>query len=69
MTLNGSGVRDISRVLHASTATVIKELKKPRLQTVNQKLLSQLQPEQVEVVVEQFKADEENFEESELTLR
>jgi len=28
MTLNGSGVRYL-RVLHASTATVIKELKKP----------------------------------------
>ena len=28
MTLNGSGVRDISRVLHVSTATVIQELKK-----------------------------------------
>jgi hypothetical protein len=40
------------------------------LQTVNQKLLSQLQPEQVEVVVEQFKADEENaVEESELDAR
>ena len=28
MTLNGSGVRDIARVLHISTATVIQELKK-----------------------------------------
>ncbi len=28
MTLNGSGVRDISRVLHVSTATIIQELKK-----------------------------------------
>ncbi len=28
MTLNGSGVRDISRVLLVSTATVIQELKK-----------------------------------------
>jgi len=28
MTLNGSGVRDIARVLHVSTATVIQELKK-----------------------------------------
>ena len=28
MSLNGSGVRDISRVLHVSTATVIQELKK-----------------------------------------
>jgi len=30
MTLNGSGVRHISRVLHVSTSTVIKELKKSR---------------------------------------
>jgi hypothetical protein len=30
MTLNGSGVRDISRVVQVSTATVIQELKKPR---------------------------------------
>lgn len=28
MTLNSSGVRDIARVLHVSTATVIQELKK-----------------------------------------
>ncbi len=28
MSLNGSGVRDISRVLHVSTRTVIGELKK-----------------------------------------
>jgi transposase-like protein len=28
MTVNGSGVRDIARVLHVSTATVLKELKK-----------------------------------------
>ena len=28
MSMNGSGVRDISRVLHVSTATVIQELKK-----------------------------------------
>ncbi|MBV9385449.1 MAG: IS1 family transposase [Chroococcidiopsidaceae cyanobacterium CP_BM_ER_R8_30] len=28
MTLNGSGIRDIARVLHVSTATVIQELKK-----------------------------------------
>lgn len=67
MTLNSSGVRDISRVLHVSTATVIKELKKaPQLQSVNQKLLSQLQPEQMEVVVERVETDEElGVEESE----
>lgn len=28
MSMNGSGVRNISRVLHVSTATVIQELKK-----------------------------------------
>ncbi|WP_425335023.1 IS1-like element transposase [Nostoc punctiforme] len=32
MKLNGSGVRDIARVLHISPATVIRELKKfPKL--------------------------------------
>ncbi len=30
MTLNGSSVRDIARVLHVSTRTVIAELKKSR---------------------------------------
>lgn len=30
MTLNGSGVRDIARVLHVSFTTVIQELKKTR---------------------------------------
>ena len=30
MTLNGSGIRDIARVLHVSTRTVIAELKKSR---------------------------------------
>jgi len=30
MTLNGSGIRDIARVLHVGTNTVIRELKKSR---------------------------------------
>ena len=30
MTLHGSGVRDIARVLHISTSTVMRELKKTR---------------------------------------
>jgi transposase-like protein len=28
MAINGSGIRDTARVLHVSTSTVIKELKK-----------------------------------------
>ncbi len=28
MALNGSGIRDTARVLHVSTSTVLKELKK-----------------------------------------
>jgi DNA-binding Lrp family transcriptional regulator len=43
-------VRDIARVLHTSPATVINELKKlVHLKGVNQKLLQQLKPEEVEV--------------------
>jgi len=35
MTLNGSGVLDIARVLHVSPATVIRELKKsPQLESI-----------------------------------
>jgi transposase-like protein len=40
MALNGSGVRDTSRVLGISTATVINELKKTRI--VNSARLSKL---------------------------
>lgn len=36
MTLNGSGVRDIARVLHTSPTTVIKELKKTQTAQTNQ---------------------------------
>lgn len=36
MTLNGSGVRDIARVLQVSTATVINELKKTRASAIGQ---------------------------------
>ena len=36
MTLNGSGVRDIARVLHISTSTVIRELKKTPLPQTSQ---------------------------------
>jgi len=58
MTLNGSGVRDIARVLHVSTS--MRELKKlAHLKPVNQKLLSQLQPEQVEVIFEKVEVEPE----------
>ena len=68
MTLNGNGVRDIARVLHVSTSTAIRELKKlAHLKPVNQKLLSQLQPEQVEVIFEKIEVESElGIEESEL---
>ena len=36
MTLNGSGVRDIARVLHTSPTTVINELKKTRASGTSQ---------------------------------
>lgn len=53
MSLNGSGVRDIARVLHVSPSTVIRELKKkkPYLQAVNQKLLETLPAEHIEVEI------------------
>jgi len=62
------GYRDLARVLHISTATVIQKLKKtPQLQSVNQKLLSQFQPEQVEVEIRLVEEEaEEEIEESEL---
>lgn len=68
MMLNGSGVRDIARVLHVSPTTVIQELKKLRhLKPVNQKLLRQLKPEQIEVDIVRVEEGEEfGVEESEL---
>jgi len=69
MSLNGSGVRDIARVLHVSPSTVIRELKKkkPHLQAVNQKLLETVQPEQVEVEIYQVEEEPEpGIESSEL---
>src|SRR5437667_11090395 len=46
MTLNGSGVRDIVRVLRVSSATVINVLKKkaPAVKQVNERLLRTLAP-------------------------
>ena len=53
MTLNGSGVRDIVRVLGVSSSTVIDVLKKkePDLVPVNESLLQSLDVEQIAVIV------------------
>jgi insertion element IS1 protein InsB len=63
MTLNGSGVRDIVRVLRVSSATVIDGLKKkePAVKQVNARLLPTLDPLHVDVIlrqVEQAEMDE-----------
>jgi IS1 family transposase/transposase-like protein len=58
MSLNSSGIRDIARVLKVGAPTVIRELKKkkPQLKSVNQKVLENLKPEQVEVEI--YKVEE-----------
>ena len=55
MTLNGSGVRDIVRVLGVSSATVIDVLKKkePAVKQVNERLLKYLDPAQLDVIIRQ----------------
>jgi insertion element IS1 protein InsB len=55
MTLNGSGVRDIVRVLRVSAATVIDVLKKkePGIQQVNERLLHTVEPEHVDLILRQ----------------
>ena len=55
MTLNGSGVRDIVRVLGVSSATVIDVLKKkePAITQVNERLLKRLDPAQLDVIIRQ----------------
>ena len=63
MTLHGSGVRDIVRVLRVSSATVIDVLKtkEPAVKQVNERLLHTLDPLHVDVIfrqVEQAEMDE-----------
>ena len=60
MTLNGSGVRDIVRVLRVSSATVINVLKKkePTVQQVNARLLHTLDPPHVNVILRQVEQAE-----------
>ena len=55
MTLNGSGVRDIVRVLGVSSATVIDVLKKkePAITQVNERLLKSLDPAQLDIIIRQ----------------
>jgi insertion element IS1 protein InsB len=55
MTLNGSGVRDIVRVLRVSSATVIDVLKKkePTIKQVNERLLKSCDPAQVDIIIRQ----------------
>ena len=67
MTLNGSGVQDIARVLRVSTATVSQELKKlVQIESVNRRVLGQLQPEQVFVeILRVQEAEDCTIEESE----
>jgi IS1 family transposase len=61
MTLNGSGIRDISRVLEISPTTVIEELKSKssQISQVNQRALNQLNPEDVEVEIRKAEVDAE----------
>ena len=60
MTLNGSGVRDIVRVLRVSSATVIDVLKKkePAVKQVNKRLLHTLDPLHVDVILRQVEKAE-----------
>ena len=54
-TLNGSGVRDIVRVLGVSSATVIEVLtqKEPAITQVNERLLPSLDPAPLDVIIRQ----------------
>ena len=62
MTLNGSGIRDISRVLGVCTETVMSEIKKETvLQSVNLKVLEELRDALSKVYIkkiEETEADE-----------
>ena len=63
MTLNGSGIRDISRVLGICTETVMSEIKKKEcsLRSINHKVLEQYKriPPEVRVhKIEEAEADE-----------
>ena len=60
MTLNGSGVRDIVRVLRVSSATVIDVLKKkePAIKQVNERLLHTRAPLHVDVILRQVEKAE-----------
>jgi hypothetical protein len=59
MSLNGSGIRDIARVLHISPGTVTNELKKEsELKHVNVAACHEIYPEDVTVEVHKVKSAE-----------
>jgi len=66
MSLNGGGIRDIARVLKVSPTTVIEEIKKkkPHLKSVNEKVLSDLKPEKIEIEIQKVGEEAEEGEDA-----
>jgi insertion element IS1 protein InsB len=64
MSLSGSGIRDIARVLKVSPTTVIEVLKKkkPGLKSINEKALKNLDVEKIEVEIRKVEEEEEEGE-------
>ena len=64
MSLSGSGIRDIARVLKVSSTTVIKEIKKkkPHLKSVNEKALKKLNAEKIEIEIHKVEEEDEEGE-------
>ena len=60
MTLNGSGVRDIVRVLGVSSTTVVEVLKTkaPAVNQMNEKLIHTLDPGQGDIILRQMEQAE-----------
>lgn len=64
MSLSGSGIRDIARVLKVSPTTVISEIKKkkPHLKSVNEKALKNLKSEKSEIEIHEVEEEDEDDE-------
>ena len=59
MTLNGSGIRDIARVLHISPTTVIEELKKRASAPTHQRsAIQHMDPREIVVEIQQVEEAE-----------